>query len=311
MKSIAAPAVLAVGLVVGLAACSGAGDKDSGPKRSVTDATGRQVKVPEHPKRVVALSEPDEDSAFALGVKPVGVANGRGQKTPPRYLAGKVAGIPVLGDIGKPNLDKVVEADPDIILIGGSAGADRNLLGQLGKIAPTVVTAKAGDDWKATLAQVSGALGKDPKPVLAAYDTKLAATKSALGKNAKAKVSIVRWNPQGPVVMTNAALGTRVVSDLGLTFAAAGKQGQEQHSAPLSLENLHQIDGDWIFLGTLNAAGPDVQALATAKKTPAFERLAAVRENHVVGVDGSVWTSAGGPLAADTVLDDVKKAMAG
>lgn len=75
-----------------LTACgsSEASDGAAGPDSSsaaktnqVTDATGTSVKVPAAPERVVALSEMDLDAALALGVKPVGLTAGRGQKGAP------------------------------------------------------------------------------------------------------------------------------------------------------------------------------------------------------------------------------------
>src|SRR5688572_11052587 len=53
---------------------------------TVTDVTGTKVEVPRAAKRVVALSEQDLDATLALGLKPVGAVNGRGQQKPPAYL---------------------------------------------------------------------------------------------------------------------------------------------------------------------------------------------------------------------------------
>jgi iron complex transport system substrate-binding protein len=90
---------------------------------------------------------------------------------------------------------------------------------------------------------------------------------------------------------------------------------------PISLENLDEIDGDWLFLGALGTGATggvsdtpaDVQAaraaLRTAHDTPGFDELRAVRTDHVVPVDGSAWTSAGGPLAAGVMLDDVRREL--
>jgi iron complex transport system substrate-binding protein len=91
---------------------------------------------------------------------------------------------------------------------------------------------------------------------------------------------------------------------------------------PVSLENLPQIDGDWMFLGALGTgstggvaqSAADLtaarQAVRAARETPGFTRLRAVRRGRVVPVDGSAWTSAGGPLAENVVLDDVARTLA-
>jgi iron complex transport system substrate-binding protein len=303
---------LALALVLALTGC-GADDGEAsaradGATRSVTDATGAAFEVPVEPKRVVALSEQDLDGALALGLKPVGTVNGRGQKTPPVYLAERAAGVPVVGDVAKPTLDKVVEAAPDLILAGSVA--DQQILAQLRQVAPTVVTYKPEENWKTAFTRLGETLGKSAAASawLAGYDKKVADAKAKLGPAAGAEVSIVRWNPQGPGVMQTGHFASLVAADLGLRRPAGQQEAGFAHSAPLSLEKLSAIDADWIFLGTLNPPGR--AALDRATATPAFRQLGAVRSGHLVNVDGTVWTSRGGPVAAERVIDDVVKALA-
>ncbi|HCT77763.1 MAG TPA: iron-siderophore ABC transporter substrate-binding protein [Micromonosporaceae bacterium] len=275
--------------------------------RTVTDATGTQVAVPTQPKRVIALSEQDLDGALALGVKPVGTVNGRGQKTPPAYLNSQITGIAVVGDVAKPTMDKVIAANPDLILAGSVT--DAQILTQLRQVAPTVVTYQPADDWMKALRNLGDALGKTDAVTqwFTTYEAKLAEAKGKLGSNSSAKVSLVRWNPQGPGVMQTEHFASLVTKDLGLTRPAAQNEKGFAHTAPLSLEQLSIVDGDVIFVGTLNAEGET--ALAKVKEVPAFQQLEAVKKNRVVIVDGTVWTSRGGPLAALQVVDDVVKAL--
>lgn len=300
----------ALALAAGSAGCGDATttkEADAAPARTITDATGTKVELPAAPNRVVALSEQDLDASLALGVKPVGTVNGRGQQAPPAYLGDKVAGIAIVGSVAKPTVDKVVEAAPDVILAGGVA--DPQILDQLRKVAPTVVTYKPDEDWKAAFKRQGEALGKDDKvtEVLAAYDTRVNEVKGRLGANATAEVSIVRWNPQGPGVMQTGQFASLVVSDLGLKRPAAQQEAGFSHGAPVSLENLARIDGEWLFLGTLNPQG--AAALEKVRTSPAFQQLNAVKANRLVATDGSLWTSRGGPLAAIGVLADVEKAL--
>jgi iron complex transport system substrate-binding protein len=43
-----------------------------------------------------------------------------------------------------------------------------------------------------------------------------------------------------------------------------------------------------------------------AERTPAFGRLTAIQAKRFGMVDGSLWTSVGGPLAALQVIEDVE-----
>lgn len=298
----------ACGLALALTGCGGTDEPAAaGATRSVTDATGAAVAVPIAPKRVVALSEQDLDGALALGVTPVGTVNGRGQTSPPTYLGDRVAGISVVGDVAKPAMDALVAATPDLILAGGTT--DPQILTDLRKLAPTVVTYQPADDWKTAFRALADTLGRTDAATtwLADYDRQAAEAKAAFGSNAGAEVSIVRWNPQGPGIMQTGHFASLVAADLGLKRPGGQQEPGFAHSEPLSLENLARADGDWLFLGTLNPAGK--QALEAAQTSPAYRALQAVRAKRVVGVDGAVWTSRGGPAAALLVIADIRKAL--
>jgi iron complex transport system substrate-binding protein len=304
--------VLAAATVTFGASACGATDEtrptDTAATRTVTDVTGTVVAVPSAPKRIVALSEQDLDATLSLGITPVGTINGRGQTTPPKYLGEKVGGIAVVGDVLKPTMDKLVEADPDLILAGGVS--DPQILADLRKLAPTVVTYKPEDDWKTGLRRLGDALNKADAVTawLADYDRKVAHARSRLGANAAATVSLVRWNPQGPGIMQTGHFSSQIAADLGLKRPDGQQEPGFAHTPPLSLENLSRVDGDWLFIGTLNADGQ--AALDKAKATPAYQQLNVVRQNRVVAVDGTVWTSRGGPAAALLVVDGYVKALA-
>ncbi|CDG83715.1 ABC transporter substrate-binding protein [Janthinobacterium agaricidamnosum] len=276
--------------------------------RSVVDAAGRTVLLPAQPQRVLALSEIDLDSLLALKLKPVGATNGRGQAAMPRYLGNAVHGIASVGGFGSPVLDLVIAAQPDLILVGSMP--DPQLLAQLGKIAPTAVSYRQGESWQVALRRIAAMVGRDAEAeaVLAAYQRRADSVRARLGGQADSTVSVVRWNPQGPAYMLKDAFASLVLADVKLRRPAAQMQAGVAHSPPLSLEALPRIDADWLFVGTLNTSQAN-DALAAARQSPAFRQLGAVRKGHMVAVDGTLWTSPGGPLAALEVLNDIEKAM--
>ncbi|MEV7124483.1 iron-siderophore ABC transporter substrate-binding protein [Streptomyces sp. NPDC093260] len=314
-RTAAAALAVACGLV--LSACgssdddssSGGGSAGNGGTTTVTDATGAKVKVPAAPRRVLALSEMDLDSALALGVKPVGLTAGRGQKGAPAYLSAEAKGIPVVGAVTGPDIEKVVQAKPDVILAGQLA--DGQVLSQLRRIAPTLVTIDDSKSWKKSLELTGQALGKadEAEKLLADYDTKAAALKKDLGAQAGATVSVARYSAKGTAVMQQGVFISDVLNDLGLKRPGVQNRKGEGHSTPISDENLKEIDGDWLFIGTLSSAGPDARLLDQLAEKPAYQQLNAVREKHATVVDGSEWTSLGGAKAAVSVLDDLRKAM--
>lgn len=280
--------------------------------RRITDATGREVQVPSAPRKVVTLSEPTLDAALALGVEPVGTTAGRGQQGVSSYLAAKVGKAEVVATVAEADMEKVAALQPDLILLDETTAAKREVAG-LQAIAPTVVTAKLNEDWKKAFTATADALNKktQAEKVLTDFDTDVAATKEKLGENAGAVLSVVRWQNGAPSVVGKGVghVGS-TISTLGLARPKDQQGASTGHSEPVSLEKLSTIDGDWLFFGALGDRAAGEKAYAEAKKVPNFGRLKAEKEGHVVVIEGSAWNSAGGPLAARVVLDDLTKALA-
>ncbi|MBP0448365.1 ABC transporter substrate-binding protein [Kitasatospora sp. RG8] len=292
----------------GAPAADAAGGGSGGGKRTVKDATGKAVEIPAEPKRIVTLTQEDLDAVLALGVKPVGITNGQGLNEPPAYLKDKVQGVPVVGNLLQPVMDKVIAAKPDLILAGDMQ--DEQMLKQLREITPaTLVTMAPTDEWKLSFRGIGNAVNKldQANKVIADYDAKAAKAGGELGANKGAAVSIVRWNPTGPSWMEKKQFASGVALDMGLTRPKTQDKDGNAHTPALSLEKINEIDGDWLFLSTLTDDGK--AALKDVQSKPAYQELGAVKNNHTVTVDGSVWSTRGGPLAADVVIGDIGKAL--
>lgn len=318
----------AVAAALSLLVVSGCGSdaEVEGPARTMTDGRGESVEVPSNPDRVVVLSELTMDSALALDVTPIGATAGRGQGTVPSYMLERAKDIETVGILAQPNLERIAALDPDIILTDGTATLDSSVMDKLRKIAPTVFVSKTGEDWKVAFSTAAEALDRadEGKKKLDEFDARVEEIKGKLGKNAGAEVSIVRWGGIGlPAVILKELSASRTLEQLGLTRPPSQNQEGPGHSVPVSFEAIKQLDADWMFFGSLGAGGPtggvsdtpaNVEsardAIDAATETPGFTRLRAYQNDHVVPVDGSAWTSAGGYLAQQVVLDDVERTLA-
>ncbi|WP_214371298.1 ABC transporter substrate-binding protein [Pseudonocardia sp. H11422] len=291
-----------------LTACGGAGATDAGPEaaaetRTVATAFG-DIAVPAAPQRVVALGEPALDTALALGVVPVGTTASRGGTAPPAYLGEQAASVPVVGTVNEPNVEEVLAAEPDLVLAG--TNTTREQYDALSKIAPTVAPAAAAmNAWREPLRTYAAALGQSEE--LDRQLTEIERRAAAVQQDGT--FAVLRWMPAGPVVM-NAGLmpGTLLSAGGAAPVQPAATLGGAPHSDPLSLENLTQVDADRIFIASLNAEGRD--ALEAAQQQPAFTRLKAAQAGAVTSVDGGVWSSSSGPIAARTVVEDIERAAA-
>ncbi|MFT4286578.1 ABC transporter substrate-binding protein [Nocardioides sp.] len=334
-----AGALLATLLLLVIAGCDGSSDSgeaggsggSSGAAsqsgtRTVTDVEGTDVEVPASPQRVVALSEPTLDGVLALGVTPVGTITGRGQSTVPHYLIGQAGDIPILGGVAQPSYEAIAAAEPDLILVDGtSLNNNPDAMAILREIAPTVYTGYAGGDWKVNFGFVADALNlaDQAKQVVADYEAKAAAAKEQLAATYGAKTfSIVRWQGGSASLILKELPAGMALADVGLARPPAQDRRGRGHSEPVSLENLAQIDADYIFFGTLGGSSNDnpaaggssdeqgaEKALAAAEKVAGFTSLTAYQEGHIIPVDGSLWTSTGGPLLMSGLIDSILEAL--
>ncbi|MFV0308292.1 MAG: ABC transporter substrate-binding protein [Desertimonas sp.] len=295
--------------------------------RTYQDAMGRMVTVPGRPEHIVALSEPTLDGLLALGLEPVGVTAGRGQAGVTNYLADRLdPDVPVVAALAAPNYEAIAALAPDVIVVDGTSTSDPATIELLDDIAPTVYVSDGGEDWKTAFLALAVALGTPDagEDVIAAYDEQISWAKAELGGHLDETVSIVRWGLLAPALILQELPPSRVIADLGFPRPPAQDREGSGHSEPVSLEELALIDGDWMFFGTLGDAsgeGPGGSgesntgvaasevALERAEATPGFTALGAFESGHVVAVDGSAWMSAGGPIAAGLIVDDVVSAM--
>lgn len=276
--------------------------------RTLDTAFG-DVEVDNEPERVVTLYEGALDASMAVGVEPLGAVMTRGGDGVARYLKERVGDIAIVGTARETNIEAVMAQSPDVILASSQLSSEQYEL--LSGIAPTVVPHTDGfspDAWKDEARLFGRALGREDKidDVIGEVEQRARAFAESLDDASVARgASLVRWMPQGPLVMSDDLFSTGLLAATGFTVDDADLVNEGRpHSDPLSLENLSEIDNDWLFMATLNEDGDE--ALASVRESEAFERLSAVERGRVVPVDGQLWTSASGPLAAMAILDDIE-----
>lgn len=323
MAALAALALLLSGC--GVVSGSTATSSQTGT-RTIQDADGTSIEAPAAPQRVVTLSEPTLDGALALDVTPVGTTAGRGQTTVPGYLADRAADVPVVGQVATPNYEEIGGLHPDLILTDGTSINDDAVLEQLRAIAPVVVTGHAGDDWRDNFRLVADALGRadQGEDVIDAYQQHVDEVRAQLGDYQDQTFSIVRWQGSSASLILEELPPGQALADLGLQRPSGQDRRGEGHSEPVSLENLSEIDADYMFFGTLggssvgntDAGGASDEAgareaLRQAVTVPGFTQLNVYQQQHVFFVDGSLWTSTGGPILMDALITDVHDTLIG
>lgn len=272
------------------------------------------VTVKDDVKTVVTLHEGALDVMSAIDVPVAGSVATRGSETVSDYLAERQPNIHIVGTSRETNLEAVIKEQPDVILASNALSKEQYLI--LSKIAPTIVPEWGFDvpnAWRKEAALFAKATGKtaEVEQAIEAVDARAAEIKQQVEQQIPAdqrQVYIARWMPQGPMVMSKDLFAGSVLAQTGFAPQDGGllKEGRP-HSNILSLENIGVIDHDWLIMATLNQDGEE--AFNAAKQSSAFSRLNVVQNNHVKTVDGQVWSSTNGPLAAQVVLDDIEQLL--
>ena len=181
----------------------------------------------------------------------------------------------------------------------------------LNEIAPTVITFAWAKPWQESLQRTANALNQSAaaEALLARYKARATEARERLKAHQGETFSIVRWNPKGPSYMFKDAFASSVIADVGLVRPSYQQDPGHTHSMALSLESLELLDADWLVIGTLATSGEAVEAMRQAEQTPAFGQLSALQSKRFGAVDGSLWTSVGGPLAALQVIEDVERLL--
>lgn len=272
------------------------------------------VTITGEPQRVVTLYEGALDASYVVGIQPLGAVVTRGGDNVASYLQGQAEGIALVGTSQENNLEAILALEPDLILAANTLPEEQYRL--LSTLAPTVasnIDMFAEDAWRKEAELFALALGKPDAmaEALQELDERIVQVRDSVTSTVpeqEPSALLARWMPQGPVILSTNLFTTRLLAAVGFNVTDADVvKGGRPHSSPISQENLAVLDQDWLFMATINQDGE--QALAAAEKSSAFKRLDVVARQQVVPVDGQIWTSANGVLAAHVVLDDLERTL--
>jgi iron complex transport system substrate-binding protein len=306
-------AMVAAVLLLALTSACGASNSQQGDAqqpggRVIAHAKG-QTTINGNPQRVVVLDTGELDAVLALGVKPVGTVQPDATSSLQPYLADKATGVQTVGTIGSPNLEQIAALKPDLIL--SSKVRDDDKYDALSKIAPTVFAETVGKTWKENFLLDADALGKKPQAqqILDRYQQKARSIGQQGGDPSRIKVSMLRFTSGGNEIRLydrGSFIGT-ILADAG--FARPDNQLTEKTFNKISREQVAQADGDLLFYGAYGSTAKAKQDEVVASEQ--WRNLNAVRNGKSAEVPDDLWYLGLGPIAADLVLDDLQKRLAG
>ncbi|HKV27048.1 MAG TPA: helical backbone metal receptor [Candidatus Acidoferrales bacterium] len=264
--------------------------------REVIDEAGRHVAVPVEVHRIVALAPNLAEIVYALGAQDrlVGVSNY--SDSPSEAKSKPHVGMPM-----NPNLEAVVAAHPDIVLMTteGNRRETADELARLG-IAAYTTNPHSVESTLESIEHIGGVIGaaEQAESVVANLRQRLDALKSRLGSVSVARVFFVVG--EHPLI----SLGEHTFIADALRYAGAQSVVHAKQDWPqISLEEVVRLNPDYVVFASSDSGDEESQTnrLAELRSEAGWRELAAVRDGRVVVVSDEI------DLPAPGLVDAIEK----
>lgn len=304
---------------LGLAACGNTGtegtDGSEGNHSSevaqkditITDANG-EITVPYQPKKVVVFDNSALDTLNTLGLGDVVV--GAPTSNLPSFLS-DFKSIESAGGIKEPDLEKINQMQPDLIII---SGRQRDFLPDLEKIAPTIFfEVDSTDTWNSiqhNALAIGQIFGKEAQAQTALDE--LATTISATKEKAEASEElalVVLMNEGELSAYGNGSRFSIVHNTFGFKQADEAIEAST-HGQNISYEYILQKNPDVIFVVDRTKAVGGDQTETSLADNDLVKDTNAGKNGKVIVLNSEVWYLAGSGLESlKIMLDDVNQAL--
>ncbi|MDT2836835.1 siderophore ABC transporter substrate-binding protein [Enterococcus durans] len=302
----------------GLAACGNTGNSSTLSTQtsntteqttvSIKDSNGDRVEVQKNPQKVVVFDNGSLDTLDALGVgdRVIGAAT----RSLPSYLD-KYKDVESAGGIKEPDLEKINQLQPDLIIISGRQSDYKE---ELAKIAPTLYLAvDTKEPWESVqqnvnaLAEIFGKEDK-AKEELATLTKEIEETKEKASK--LEQTALITLVNEGQL----SAYGSG--SRFGLVHDVFGfKQADDQieastHGQSVSYEYILEKNPGILFVvdRTKAIGGDDSKDNVSANELVA--QTDAGKNDQVISLQPDVWYLSGGGLESmKLMIEDVNQAF--
>lgn len=313
-KSIKVLGILALGLLV-LVGCGNSGNKKETTASSsqtakvmtVKDSEG-EVEVPVDPQKVVVFDMGSLDTINSLGKGDRVIATAT--ENLPAYLD-TFADVESAGGIKEPDLEKINELQPDLIIISGRQSDFKK---ELSAIAPTLYLAVDNTDtWASTktnietLATIFGE-EKLAKEKIADLETQIAATKEKA--QASKLTTLVTLVNEGQLSAYGEGSRFGIIHDtFGFIPADTGIEAST-HGQSASFEYVLEKNPDVIFvIDRTKAIGGDDENNDVSKNELVAQTNAG-KNDKIISLEADVWYLSGGGIeCTELMLKDVQAAL--
>lgn len=269
------------------------------------------VTVPENPQRVAVLDYAVMDIMQGLGLEDRIAASAKGAC--PSYLTALVQNDKILnaGTVKQVSLERLMEAEPEVIFIGGRLASQYDKLSEIAPVVQLSVNYEDGTLQSAeNFAKVIGQI----------FDKEAQADERFAGY--KARLDAIKEKAAGKTAMLGlvTAGSFHVLGDharLSFITKAAGFKNlspdvSATHGADSSFELISKLNPEYIFVLDRDSAiaRPGSKLAQDVMDNDLVNSTQAAKEGHIIYINSGVWYLAeGGLQAMDYMLQDLERAL--
>lgn len=258
--------------------------------RTVVDATGTEVKIPEKPQRVVVLNSANLDMYYAAGGKVIG-------KPSSSYLSPALRratkDVPSIGTIHSPSVEAIIGLKPDLV-IGVNVPyntAIREMLAQVG-IPLYINDLNTYEEMIKTMrffGELTGETQQTETVIAKAQNTYYSLVNQA--RQYKGARTLIIFGAPGSFSMaTESSFSGNLLKILGGENITAQNQLIEGDYVPLSMEYVIEYNPEVIFFISMI---PKSDSVAIFKKdmveSPAWSQVKAVQSGRIYYLSGGLY----------------------
>lgn len=273
--------------------------------RTIEHAMGRTENIPAHPQRVVVLTNEGTEALLALGVKPIGAVKSWTGDPWYDHIKDQMEGVTMVGLESQVNIEAIAALKPDLII--GNKMRQEEIYSQLSSIAPTVFADTLRGAWKINFDLYAKALNKEEegKAVMAKFDHKIDDLRNQLGDKINTEVSVIRYMAgKTRIYYKDTFLGI-ILDQIGLKRPEA--QNKDTFADEITRERIPEMEGDILFYFSYETGDGEASKQEEEwLKDPLFQNLKVVKNGKAFKVDDAIWNTAGGAIAADLLVDQLK-----
>ncbi|MFZ4453140.1 ABC transporter substrate-binding protein [Salibacterium aidingense] len=276
---------------------------DQQETRTVEHAMG-ETEIEGTPEKIVTLYQGANDTAAAMNIEPIGIVESWTQQPIYEYLRDDLEGTEIVGEETQPNLEKIAEMNPDVII--ATITRHEDIYDDLSAIAPTVMGEEVYE-WKETLDLMGRTLNRQEEAdqLLADYNERLDTFKEQMGEELPIEAAITNFRADHARIFYMGFAG-RVLEDAGFERPEGHDNPDEWGIKLSSKESIPEADAEVIF--NFNSGTETEQIEQTYEEWtshPLWQELEAVQNDEVYMVEEETWNAGGGVLSANLMVDDL------